>query len=89
MDTDIAHSLNFLEIEYSELLLFSEITIIFFAFFFNIFKDIRFDNVSIVFPDFEITIKSTLSKLYFFLKLEILLYSMLLKKKKFFFILSS
>ena len=49
--------LYFFEIVFKIFSFFSVIIIIFLAFDFNIFNSIKFDIVSIVFPDFEITIK--------------------------------
>ena len=68
--------------ECNTLLFFSEIKIIFFLF--PMFKYKKFDKVSIVSPDFDITIKSVLFVLFFFLKFKIFCSSMLSKKNIFF-----
>ena len=64
----------------NKLLFFSDIKIMFFEFFLKIFKKNELDKVSIVLPDFEMTIKRTCDKFIFFLKLMILFSSRLLKK---------
>ena len=65
-------------------LFFLKLKLIFFEFFFNIFNEKTLDNVSTVFPDFEIIIKRTLEKFSFFLKL-IILFSLRSSKKYIFF----
>ena len=65
---------------------FSEIKIIFFAFFLIIFNENVFDRVSTVFPDFEIIKNNTLSKFSFFLKFFIFFSFKSLKKKTLFLI---
>ena len=45
---------------------FSEMIIIFFAFFFNIFKLKKFDKVSVVVPDLEIIINKIFFNFSFF-----------------------
>ena len=59
--------------------------IIFFAFFFKIFREKALDKVSMVFPDFEIIMKSTFD-IFFFLKLIIFSSFRSLKKNMFFLI---
>ena len=59
---------------------FSVMIIIFFDFFFIIPNEKKLDNVSTVFPDFEIIMKSTLSNFSFFLKSIIWFMFKLLKK---------
>ena len=62
----IKNKLNFFEIEYRILFFFSDIIIIFFAFFLKIFNENEFDKVSTVFPDFEITINKVFEIRFFF-----------------------
>ena len=76
--------LNFFDNKNIKLFLFSEIKIILFDLFFIMFKEKILDNVSTVFPDFEIIIKSTFDKFSFFLRFLTLFSSRSFKKYIFF-----
>jgi len=71
---------NFLARLNNSLFFFSEIIIIFLAFFLNIFKDKALDIVSIVLPDFEIIMKRTSYNFSFFFNV-IIFFSLILFKK--------
>ena len=78
------YKLYFFESKFNELFFFSVIIIIFFLLLLIIFNDKRLDNVSIVSPDFEITINKVLLKFTLSLKFKIASEFKLLKKKTFF-----